>query len=91
MISENRDKSPKKTLSIVTYNFFIRPPGVGKKEYKNLRCARFPSFLYERGFNNPTKPLFNIDAICFQEIFTPFNNRRKKLIKGLSQVLDLKY
>jgi hypothetical protein len=85
---------PLRILSFGTYNFFIRPPGIGKKEFKELRSSTLASFLYERGFNNdnPEKHLADLDIICFQEVFTPlFSDRRKKLLKTMESFHGMKY
>ena len=93
---ENIDKksSNKSKLSIATYNFFIRPPGIGKKEYKDLRCNNFASFMHEIGFNNTNSSKINaeLDIICFQEVFTPLvSNRMNKMIQSVKTTLGLNY
>jgi hypothetical protein len=53
------------TLSVATYNFYIRPPCLGIGEFKDLRSYNLASLLFKRGFNNPGNNLANIDVFCF--------------------------
>lgn len=79
------------TLSVATYNFYIRPPCLGIGEFKDLRSYNLASLLFKRGFNNPGNNLANIDVFCFQEVFAPRNDRRTKLIETMAQIHNLKY
>ena len=59
------------TVKILTYNFFSRPPPVNTNgtDYKNERLKDFLELLP------------NFDIICFQEIFTTFNDRKHRMIR----------
>ena len=59
------------TVKILTYNFFSRPPPVNTNgtEYKNERLKDFLELIP------------NFDIICFQEIFTTFNDRKHRMIR----------
>ena len=59
------------TIKILTYNFFSRPPPVNTNgtDYKDERLNDFIEFLPE------------FDIICFQEMFTTFNDRKHRMIR----------
>ena len=59
------------TIKILTYNFFSRPPPVNTNgtDYKDERLNDFIEFLPE------------FDIICFQEMFTIFNDRKHRMIR----------
>ena len=58
-------------IKILTYNFFSRPPPVNTNgtDYKDERLNDFIEFLPE------------FDIICFQEMFTTFNDRKHRMIR----------
>jgi endonuclease/exonuclease/phosphatase family metal-dependent hydrolase len=62
---------PRKTVKVLTYNIFLRPPPVKNNEndWKDERLADF------------IKILDCYDIICLQEMFGSFNNRKQELIK----------
>ena len=68
------------TVRILTYNFFSRPPPVNTNgtDYKDDRLQDFLDFLP------------NFDIICFQEVFTTFNDRKHRMIREGAKV-GLKY
>ena len=59
------------TIKILTYNLFSRPPPVNTNgtDYKDERLNDFIEFLPE------------FDIICFQEMFTTFNDRKHRMIR----------
>jgi hypothetical protein len=61
----------RKTIKVLTYNIFLRPPPVKNNEndWKDERMADF------------TKLFDNFDIVCLQEMFGTFNNRKQELIK----------
>ena len=69
-ISDNQILN-KNTIKLLTYNFFSRPPPVNTNgtDYKDQRLNDFVELL----------PYF--DIICFQEVFTTFNDRKHRLIR----------
>ena len=72
--------SVKTSVRILTYNFFSRPPPVNTNgtDYKDDRLQDFINFLP------------NFDIICFQEVFTTFNDRKHRMIREGAKV-GLKY
>ena len=70
----------RKTIRLLTYNFFCRPPPVNSNngDYKDSRLNDF------------LEQLQNFDIICFQELFTTLNNRKHKMIREGGKV-GLKY
>jgi endonuclease/exonuclease/phosphatase family metal-dependent hydrolase len=62
---------PRKTIKVLTYNIFLRPPPVKNNEndWKDERLADF------------IKLLDCYDVICLQEMFGSFNSRKQELIK----------
>lgn len=61
-------------LKLLTYNVFMRPPGInekGKDDYKNTR---------QRLISKTVVPLY--DIVCFQELFTSLNTRRTRILKS---------
>ena len=62
---------PRKTIKVLSYNIFLRPPPVHNNEndWKDERLADF------------IKILDCYDVICLQEMFGSFNNRKQELIK----------
>ena len=72
-LNQDRDAFLKQrnTVKILTYNFFSRPPPVNTNgtDYKNERLKDFLELLP------------NFDIICFQEIFTTFNDRKHRMIR----------
>ena len=67
-------------ISLLTYNFFCRPPPIktNKSDYKDARLLDF------------FQQLENYDIICFQELFTTLNDRKHKMIQEGSRQ-GLKY
>ncbi len=63
-------KNQENRIRILTYNFFCRPPPIktNKCDYKDARVADF------------LEKIENFDIICFQELFTTFNDRKHKMI-----------
>lgn len=61
----------RKTVRILTYNIFLRPPGINNNgnDWKNERLEDFISILH------------NYDVICLQEIFGQMNNRKEYLLR----------
>ena len=71
----------KGSIKILSYNFFARPPPInsnGHDDYKNERLNDFIELLPD------------FDILCFQEIFTTFNDRKHKMIREAAKV-GLKY
>lgn len=68
------------SIRLLTYNFFCRPPPVktNKDDYKDSRLKDF------------LEQLPNFDIICFQELFTTFNDRKHRMIREAAKV-GLKY
>ena len=68
------------TVKILSYNFFARPPPINTNgtDYKNERLNDFIELLP------------NFDILCFQELFTTFNDRKHKMIREGAKV-GLKY
>ena len=63
---------PTRTLRILSYNFFLRPPLVNNNgdDYKNERVESFTPFYP------------NFDIICFQEVFSLLSFRHKQITKS---------
>ena len=59
------------SIRILTYNFFSRPPPINTNgtDYKDSRLNDFISYLPD------------FDIICFQEVFTMFNDRKHRMIR----------
>ena len=77
----NHYSDHKGSIKILSYNFFARPPPIntnGHDDYKNERLNDFIELLPD------------FDIICFQEIFTTFNDRKHKMIREAAKV-GLKY
>ena len=68
------------SVRILSYNFFSRPPPVNTNgtDYKDSRLKDFLYFLHD------------FDIICFQEVFTTFNDRKHRMIREGAKV-GLKY
>ena len=68
------------TVKILSYNFFARPPPINTNgtDYKNERLDDFIELLPD------------FDILCFQELFTTFNDRKHKMIREGAKV-GLKY
>ena len=68
------------SVRLLSYNFFARPPPVNNNgsDYKNERLKDFLEFLPD------------FDIICFQEVFTTFNDRKHRMIREGAKV-GLKY
>lgn len=75
---EPEPQETKRTLSLGTYNFFIRPPGIGKNEFKDFRCKSLASFLHDCGINNDSLKLADLDILCLQEVFSTYYSSRQK-------------
>ena len=78
-LKENSDH--KGSIKILSYNFFARPPPIntnGNDDYKNERLNDFIELLPD------------FDILCFQEMFTTFNDRKHKMIREGAKV-GLKY
>lgn len=65
----------RKTVKLLTYNFFLRPPPIKTNEddYKEERLQDFKSFMED------------FDIICFQELFGTFSDRKGKMIKNAKE------
>ena len=61
----------RKSVRILTYNIFLRPPGINNNgnDWKNERLEDFISILH------------NFDIVCLQEIFGQMNNRKEYLLR----------
>ena len=59
------------TLKLLTYNLFLRPPGIktNKSDYKDDRLAEFFKIMGE------------FDIICLQEVFGTLSSRKNRLLK----------
>ena len=80
-IKNNSNNIPKKnsfeplllrsSVRLLSYNFFSRPPPINTNgtDYKDARLKDFLEFLPD------------FDIICFQEIFTTFNDRKHRMIR----------
>ena len=80
-IKNNNNNIPKKnsfeplllrsSVRLLSYNFFSRPPPINTNgtDYKDARLKDFLEFLPD------------FDIICFQEIFTTFNDRKHRMIR----------
>ena len=68
------------SIRLLSYNFFSRPPPVNTNgtDYKDSRLKDFLEFLPD------------FDIICFQEVFTTFNDRKHRMIREGAKV-GLKY
>lgn len=64
-------KTSLSTIKLLTYNLFLRPPGIktNKNDYKNERLEEF------------FKIMGNYDIICLQEVFATFSSRKERLLK----------
>ena len=73
-------KSIRDSVRLLTYNFFCRPPPVNTNgnDYKDSRLQDF------------LEQLHNFDIICFQELFTTFNDRKHRMIREAAKA-GLKY
>src|SRR3954453_16972123 len=62
---------PRKTIKVLTYNIFLRPPPIKNNEndWKDERLEDF------------AKVIHNFDIICLQEMFGAFNSRKQSLIR----------
>lgn len=68
------DRYTNNHIKLLTYNVFMRPPGInekGKDDYKDTR---------QRIISEQVIPEY--DFLCFQELFTRFNTRRTKILKA---------
>jgi endonuclease/exonuclease/phosphatase family metal-dependent hydrolase len=65
----------KNNFRILTYNIFLRPPGVNNNgnDWKNERLDDFISIIH------------NYDIICLQELFGQWNNRKEYFLRKASQ------
>jgi endonuclease/exonuclease/phosphatase family metal-dependent hydrolase len=61
----------RKTIKLLTYNIFLRPPPVNnnQSDWKNERLEEFCKVIYD------------YDIICLQEMFGALNNRKHSLIR----------
>jgi endonuclease/exonuclease/phosphatase family metal-dependent hydrolase len=62
----------KREFKILTYNIFLRPPGVAnhKNDFKSERLSHF------------VETMKDYDIICLQEIFDQLSFRKTKLIRA---------
>ena len=69
------------TIKLLVYNVFMRPPLVKNYEsdYKDARLDEISKYMKD------------YDILCFQEVFTPFSSRQKKLIENGRKYSNLKY
>ena len=73
MMTNQNQSSRRFNLRILTYNVFMRPPGIHNKgcdDHKNSRQKEISQ-----------KVVPNYDIICFQELFTKFNHRRQRILQ----------
>ena len=68
------DNSDQMNTRILSYNIFMRPPGISSDKLGDLKNERLQKVI--------THILPKYDIICFQEIFTRLNCRRDKLINA---------
>ena len=63
--------SDRSSVRLLSYNFFARPPPVNtnRTDYKDERLKDFIEYLPD------------FDIICFQEMFTTFNDRKHRMIR----------
>ena len=71
----------KNSISLLTYNFFCRPPLINNNGEDDYKDSRLEDFLEQ---------LPNFDIICFQELFTTLNNRKHRMIREAAKV-GIKY
>ena len=69
-----RSNSRQTPCRILSYNIFMRPPGISSDKFGDLKNERLQSII--------SNILPNYDIICFQEMFTRLNCRREKLIEA---------
>ena len=67
---------------ILSYNIFMRPPGISSDKVGDLKNERLDHLISE--------VLPKYDIVCLQEIFTKLNSRRSKLIEAATE-LGYKY
>eukprot|EP01102_Stenamoeba_stenopodia_P000697 TRINITY_DN10647_c0_g1_i1.p1 TRINITY_DN10647_c0_g1~~TRINITY_DN10647_c0_g1_i1.p1 ORF type:complete len:425 (+),score=88.98 TRINITY_DN10647_c0_g1_i1:103-1377(+) len=63
-------------LSVLSYNLFIRPPGI-KNNADDFKSERMEEFI---------KVMGNYDIIGLQELFSAFSNRQQQLIDAAKRV-----
>ena len=61
---------PRKTVRLLTYNMYMRPPPVKTNE-SDFKDARLEEFA---------KKLEDFDIVCNQEVFSTLNSRKQRLI-----------
>jgi hypothetical protein len=64
-------------VKILSYNIFMRPPGVSSDKLGDLKNERLHQII--------TDVLPHYDIICFQEVFTYLNCRKEKLVEAANQ------
>jgi len=64
---------PELIARVLSYNIFLRPPGVHEKHSNDYKNERLNLFL--------EKELHKWDIVAFQELFGTFSHRRHKLVK----------
>jgi endonuclease/exonuclease/phosphatase family metal-dependent hydrolase len=73
--SSKSSKSSGNALKVLTYNLFIRPPGINARgnDYKDERLAEF------------IKVIDSYDVICLQELFGAFSSRQHKFLDAAKE------
>ena len=66
------DATKKTTIKLLSYNLFMRPPGINEKGKDDMKDSR------QRIISEMVIP--DYDIICFQELFTKFNTRRRRIL-----------
>ena len=69
-ISEEKGSKP---VRVLTYNFFLRPPGFWNSWEGDFKEARIDDFAKNH--------FGDFDVICFQEVYSGLNSRQEKIIK----------
>lgn len=71
----HKSKSNSQALKVLTYNLFIRPPGINARgnDYKDERLGEF------------VKVIDSYDVICLQEMFGAFSSRQQKFLDAAKE------
>jgi len=72
----------KSNYMLLSYNLFLRPPGISSDKLGDLKNERLNYLVSE--------VLPNYDIVCLQEVFTKLNSRRARLIEAATD-LGFKY
>jgi len=76
-------KAPELIVRVLSYNIFMRPPGIHEKMEHDYKDERLDVFL--------EKEIFKWDILAFQELFGTLSKRRHKLIKTAKKKWGLLY